>query len=185
MEYASKGVAGAGLGTGIAGLALGVLNSANNGNGILGGLFGGGCNNAAGLAGLGAVASMSEKDATIGQLRAEKYADAVGINTFKEVLSALEKRDDKYAVLFKDLNTEAVNNRIALTELKGAIQLESERRQAGDQNLYCYVNATFVPGKLVMPLDALCPSAMPRYNEWQPPQAGTQVTVTKEPGSAK
>lgn len=39
-EYASKGVAGAGLGTGIAGLALGVLNSSNNGNGLLGGLFG-------------------------------------------------------------------------------------------------------------------------------------------------
>lgn len=29
-EFASKGVAGAGLGTGIAGLALGVLNSSNN-----------------------------------------------------------------------------------------------------------------------------------------------------------
>lgn len=41
-EFASKGVAGAGLGTGIAGLALGVLNSSNNGNGLLGGLFGGG-----------------------------------------------------------------------------------------------------------------------------------------------
>lgn len=34
-EFASKGVAGAGLGTGIAGLALGVLNSSNNGNGML------------------------------------------------------------------------------------------------------------------------------------------------------
>lgn len=34
-EFASKGVAGAGLGTGIAGLALGVLN------GGLGNLFGG------------------------------------------------------------------------------------------------------------------------------------------------
>lgn len=40
-EFASKGVAGAGLGTGIAGLALGVLNSSNNGNGLLGGLLGG------------------------------------------------------------------------------------------------------------------------------------------------
>lgn len=182
MEYASKGVAGTGLGTGIAGLALGILNGANSGNGVLGGLFGGNCNGA-GLAGMGAMAAISAKDAEIGQLKAEKYADAVGINTFKEVLSALEKRDDKYAVLFKDLNKEAVDNRIALTELRGAIQLESERRQAGDQNLYCYVNATFVPGKLVMPLDALCPSAMPRYNDWQPPQAGTQVTGTKENGT--
>ena len=39
VEYASKGVAGAGLGTGIAGLALGVLN------GGLNGILGGGCHN--------------------------------------------------------------------------------------------------------------------------------------------
>lgn len=39
--YASKGVAGAGLGTGIAGLSLGVLNSLG-GLGALGGLWGGG-----------------------------------------------------------------------------------------------------------------------------------------------
>lgn len=32
-EFASKGVAGAGLGTGIAGLALGFLNGANGWNG--------------------------------------------------------------------------------------------------------------------------------------------------------
>ena len=37
-EYASKGVAGAGLGTGIAGLSLGVLNSLGGLAG-LGGLF--------------------------------------------------------------------------------------------------------------------------------------------------
>jgi hypothetical protein len=39
VEYASKGLAGAGLGTGVAGLALGVLN------GGLNGILGGGCNN--------------------------------------------------------------------------------------------------------------------------------------------
>jgi hypothetical protein len=42
MEYASKGVAGAGLGTGIAGLSLGVLNSGLLNNG-LGGIFGNNC----------------------------------------------------------------------------------------------------------------------------------------------
>ena len=45
VEYASKGVAGTGLGLGIAGTALGVLASNNNGNGLLGGLLGGGCAN--------------------------------------------------------------------------------------------------------------------------------------------
>lgn len=38
-EFAPKGVAGSGLGLGIAGTALGLLN--NGGNGLLGGLFGG------------------------------------------------------------------------------------------------------------------------------------------------
>lgn len=38
-EFASKGVAGTGLGLGIAGTALGLLNN-NNGGNILGGLFG-------------------------------------------------------------------------------------------------------------------------------------------------
>lgn len=41
-EFASKGVAGTGLGLGIAGTALSLLN---NGNGLLGGLLGGGNQN--------------------------------------------------------------------------------------------------------------------------------------------
>lgn len=43
-EFASKGVAGSGLGLGIAGTALGLLNNGGNG-GLLGGLFGGGNQN--------------------------------------------------------------------------------------------------------------------------------------------
>lgn len=181
-EYASKGVAGTGLGLGIAGTALGILNGSNNGNGLLGGLFGGNCNNTNTLAGLGAVAELGKKDSEIAQLKAEKYADGVGINTFKEVLGLFEKKDEKYATLFENLNKEAVDNRVRLaqlgceidkvkTNLEGAIALEAERRAAGDQNLYCYVNATFVPGKLVMPLDSLCPGVMPRYNAWEAPTA--------------
>lgn len=42
MEYASKGVAGTGLGLGIAGTALGVLGNGILGNGILGGWRGNG-----------------------------------------------------------------------------------------------------------------------------------------------
>lgn len=39
-EFASKVVAGSGLGLGIAGTALGLLNNGGNGEGVLGGLFG-------------------------------------------------------------------------------------------------------------------------------------------------
>lgn len=187
-EFASKALAGTALGFGVAGTSLNILNNLANGNGILGGVLGGGMGNAAqGLAGLGAVAELGKKEAEIAQLKAEKYADNVGINTFKEVLGMFEKKDERYSKLFEDLNKEAVDNRVRLaqlgceidkvkTNLEGAIALEAERRASGDQNLYCYVNATFVPGKLVMPLDSLCPSAMPRYNTWEAPtgQAPTE-----------
>ena len=61
-EFASKGVAGSGLGLGIAGTALGLLN--NGGNGLLGGLFGGGNQNV-----------VSALQAENGMLKAENYSD--------------------------------------------------------------------------------------------------------------
>lgn len=76
-DFASKGVAGAGLGLGIAGTALALLNNGNCGGGLLGGLLGGGYNGAAMAAvqGNGYVAALAQKDAEIGKLQAEKYTD--------------------------------------------------------------------------------------------------------------
>ena len=62
-EYASKGVAGLGLGLGIAGTALGLLNNGGNG-GVLGGLFGN--NNQT---------TISALQAENSQLKAENYSD--------------------------------------------------------------------------------------------------------------
>ena len=102
-EYASKGVAGAGLGTGIAGLSLGVLNSMG-GLANLVGLFGGNRSTAAqndiltavltadmvrGLSHsepcgentpvsryeLAQAQTIASKDAEIGLLKADKYTD--------------------------------------------------------------------------------------------------------------
>lgn len=100
-EYASKGVAGAGLGTGIAGLSLGVLNSLG-GLGALGGLWGGnrsaqndvltaaltasllqggscpapcGENTPVSRYELNQAQTIANKDAEIGLLKADKYTD--------------------------------------------------------------------------------------------------------------
>lgn len=77
-EFASKGVAGAGLGTGIAGLSLGVLN-AMGGCGLLGGLFGGnGCcsdNTAVNRYELNLTQEIASKDARIGLLESQVYVD--------------------------------------------------------------------------------------------------------------
>lgn len=75
-EFASKGVAGAGLGTGIAGLALGVLNSSNNGNGLLGSLFGGGNQNV-----------VSALQAENGMLKAENYSDKNALKALYYLIS--------------------------------------------------------------------------------------------------
>lgn len=81
-EFASKGVAGAGLGTGIAGLALGVLNSSNNGNGLLGGLFGGGNQNVVS-------ALQAELKCCCEKLNKESYHSAEDIRKYKDAYKAL------------------------------------------------------------------------------------------------
>lgn len=55
---------------------------------------------------------VSALEAEIAQLRAEKYADAAGVNTFKEAASLVDKLDARYSELLKDLNKEAVDNRV-------------------------------------------------------------------------
>ena len=171
-EFASKGVAGAGLGLGIAGTALALLQ-----NGGLGNILSGGCGNQT-------QALMSEN----AQLKAEKYTDS----KIAEVYMAGRNEKDALADRLLDKYIEPISKEIAdmrvreaVTnarvdclgkEFKAAIELESERRTAGDQNLYCYVNATFVPGKLVMPKDSICPPVMPEFNSWTAPTTTTTTT---------
>lgn len=80
MEFASKGVAGAGLGLGIAGTALGLLNGSGNG---LAGILNGGCNaNAATMAAV--AAGMTGIAANAGQM-IEQYAGPLGmLGIFKD-----------------------------------------------------------------------------------------------------
>lgn len=87
-EFASKGVAGAGLGTGIAGLALGVLNGSNNGgNGLLGGLLGGGNQNV-----------VSALQAENSMLKAENYSDKNAKEVYAQSLADNRRlRDETFA----------------------------------------------------------------------------------------
>jgi hypothetical protein len=56
---------------------------------------------------------VSALEAENAELKSKLYSNDVGINTFKETMTVVDKMDDRYSVLFKDLNTEAVNNRVA------------------------------------------------------------------------
>ena len=111
-EFASKGVAGAALGTGIGGLALGVLNGAGGLLNLMGGANCGGCGN--GYAGsamvnryeLGLVQELAAKDAKIGLLEADKYTDQKIVEAYKDLQGQINavaaevraNKDEQYQV---------------------------------------------------------------------------------------
>ena len=121
-EFASKGVAGSGLGLGIAGTALGVLNSSNNGNGLLGGLFG---NN-------GQWNQVSALQSEVGMLRAEKYSDRNTADVYGAVRSEYKDLLEKWITPLSD---EACRNRERIAVLETSIKYENEKALLREQNV--------------------------------------------------
>lgn len=155
-EYANKGVAGAGLGLGIAGTALGLLN----GNG-LGGILGGWGNCGNGVCSenmpvtryeLGQESKIAELQSQIALRDANTYGDQKLLEVYKyfdgqlkDVRDTLcaqavtnQKTADSFALASADLA--AVKN-----DLCNRIQLEAERRCCADNAIVTYSNATFYP----------------------------------------
>jgi hypothetical protein len=154
-EWASRGVAGAGLGLGIAGTALGLMN----GNG-LGGLFGGWGNCNAGCGEnthvsryeLGQEAKINQLQSQLALRDANTYGDQKLLEVYKyfdgqlkDVRDTLcaqavtnQKTADSFALASADLA--AVKN-----DLCNRIQLEAERRCCADNAIVTYSNATFYP----------------------------------------
>lgn len=155
-NYASKGVAGAGLGLGIAGTALGLLG--NNGN-VLGGLFGNNCcgmqtancseNMMVSRYELAQESKISELQSQIALRDANTYNDGKILELYKYV-------DGKFAGVEAQLCQQAVynaTNNSALACLQGQVA-----------QLYGLT-------KLIIPSDNVCPQPMPQYNSWTAPTA--------------
>lgn len=171
-EFASKGVAGTALGFGIGGTALALLGGNGGcGGGLLGGLLGGNRNCAP-------CEPMETREASclrqqVAALQAEKYADGVGISTFKAALELSNKNDDaiksnqkeafvaiaaldkEVGVLKANINCLAATNEQehkALSEsFKSGLALESERRACGDERIVAWTEGNFIRGTLVLP----------------------------------
>ena len=160
-EFASKGVANAGLATGIVGTALGVIN------GGLGNLLGGfGGNNAAMVAAaacsdnqavtryeLDMENKIMQKDSEIALLKADKYTDQKVVDVYERLSTRIRGVEDQ-------ISQQAVynaTNTATLTCLQGQVaQLASLT-------------------KLVVPFSSICPEPMPRYNSYTAP-TGTETT---------
>ena len=110
-KYASKGVAGAGLGLGIAGTALGVLN-----NGGLGGILGGGnCNHPA------YTRYDAEKDARIAELETEVKLRDANTYTLGEVGKLRDYMENRLGAIEHELCDQRTYNAVNTATI-GCIQ---------------------------------------------------------------
>lgn len=167
-SYASKGIAGAGLGLGIAGTALGLM-----GNGILNGcgngLFGGwnrtgcGCSEDEFVTRYEANKDqqLAAKDSEISLLKANAFTDQKFVEVFNALNGQIQALKDTVngTVCAQAVTNQKLTDNIAFVDSKFD-GVYKDIKCASDK-IMCYVNATFVPGKLVMPLDAICPAAQP------------------------
>lgn len=179
-EFASKGVAGAGLGLGIAGTALGLLN--NNGGG-LGGLLGGGGN------------EVSRLQAENAMLKSENYADKVGKEVYQQSLADNKSTRDELYAFIKPLSEEAADNRVNAARMEEQIKCLSQKMELREQivlgkvnevaltanngltalngALACLQNTVAGITQTIVPAAAVCPQPMPANNAWVAPQNST------------
>lgn len=169
-SVASAGVGGSALGLGIAGTALGLLNG--GGRGLLGGLFGNGCGY-----GCGGHDYVSALQSELAKVKAERYADNVGIATFKEAKVMSDKNDDKIQANYIELAkaVASLDKQVAVEKQATVDNFAflNHRIDEKYREIKCYVDGHFVQGKLVMPLSSICPEAMQRYNSWVAPTTET------------
>ena len=151
-EFASKGVAGSGLGLGIAGTALGVLN------GGLGNLFGGwGMGN--GCCSENAMVNRYElgKEQEIAELKSKNSLLESNIYTDKKSLELYGYVDGRLRNIESQIAGQAVWN-ATQTGLISCMQSQI----AALQGLT----------KIVVPADNICPQPMAKFNSWTAPTAG-------------
>ena len=151
-EFASKGVAGAGLGTGIAGLSLGVLNSL--GGALLGTRAEVGCseNHTVNRYELSMVKENAKLRSDIALRDANTYQDQKMLEMYKYI-------DGKLGEVQGALASQAITNQATKdsfqllqervdcckNELCGAISRERDERKCADNTIVTYTNATFYP----------------------------------------
>ena len=154
-DYASKGVAGAGLGLGIAGTALGLLS----GNGLNGLLGWGNCGNVYNGCGNQMVNRYeAEQSARIAELETEVKLRDANTYTLTQLNLLRDYVDRRFEGVNASINTQAVIN----------AQVAA--------NLSCLTNQVNVLSgltKTVIPIGNVCPEPMPMYNSWTAPTAAT------------
>lgn len=155
-EFASKGVAGSGLGLGIAGTALGVLNG-GLGN-ILGGLGGWNGNGYNCSENIPVNRYEAGQNARIAELETEVKLRDANTYTDQKLLDLYRYMDGKFDRVDHKLCEQAVWN----TAQTGTISCMAQQIAA--------LNGLT---KTIIPHESICPPVMPLYNSWTAPTTTT------------
>lgn len=168
-DYASKGVAGTGLGLGIAGTALGLLSSTGCGSGLLGGLFG--SNNCANRLGFGAeLQYVSQLQAENAMLKSENYSDKVAKEVYQQT------RIDNAALKNEMKELMDLREQIVLGKVNEVATVTKCNLDQINCSIVALANTVGGVTKTVIPTTAICPEVMTRYNSWTAPTAEAPAT---------
>ena len=150
-EFASKGVAGSGLGLGIAGTALGILNG-GLGN-ILGGFGANACSDNMPVTRyeLEMENKLMGKDSEIALLKSEKYTD-------EKIVDVYERLSTRIAGVEQQVSAQAVYNATVNANL-ACIQNQVAQLQSLT--------------KVIVPASSICPAPMQLHNSWTAPTASS------------
>lgn len=148
-EFASKGVAGSGLGLGIAGTALGILN------GGLGNILGTNC---------GCSENMAVTRYELGQ--EQKIAKLESEIALRD---ANIYSDQKLSEVYKDLSAR-------INGLEAGLNAQAVYNATNTATINCIqgqVAQLFGLTKTIVPITNVCPQPMPQYNSWTAPTTTT------------
>lgn len=170
----SSGVAKAGLTLGIIGTALasGLVGNLGCGSSVLGSFTSGGCANRA-------QSEIASLESVIAELKSMRYTDYVGMDLYKNIVQVSKEDDAKISAVQKELlqyvieldkqnalNKQAadfqfliMNNKIDCCCDKANMTAEFNQKLNGlaDASILSYVNSTFIPGTLKLPITSICP----------------------------
>lgn len=197
MEYASKGVANAGLTTGIIGTALGLLNGGlgnnfmNNGNNCgyngynsYNGQCGGMCSENTPVS-----RYELEQERKISQLQSEKdmllsdnKTDAKILELYKYIEQQFTKDRENVSARFTETGRTiadlAANQAVINQRVTDNLSFVDSKIDNEVKALYKEIECKTLPLEKKVPLTSICPQPMQRYNSWVAPTETAPTTPT-------
>lgn len=192
MEYASKGVANAGLATGIIGTALGVLNG-GLGNNLMG--YGNRM-----VANGGCMAEVCSENTPVSRYELEQERKISQLQSEKDMLLSNQQTDAKILELYKYMEQQftkdrenvsarftetgrtiadlAANQAVINQRITDNLSFVDSKFDNAVTAIYKEIECKTLPLEKKVPLTSICPQPMQRYNSWVAPTETAPTTPT-------